>query len=207
MLTLYTVPTANGQRASIALEECDIRYDVRHVDLLAGEHRSAEMLALNPIGRMPVLAGEDDDGVPVNVYGSHAIGLYASETSGRLVPAVNERADFHTWLGILQGDLAPAFAAQFHLGVLAPERYQWGLDWYADIIRRILEATDAHLDGRAFFLDSGYTIVDVMMYPTAVTSAARLDKRLEPYPALAAWVERVAARPAVQRGMEVSGSF
>jgi len=132
MTLLYTVPTANGQRASIALEECGIDYEVRMVDLGAGEHRSEEMLGRNPFGRMPLL--EKDDGS--YVYGSMAIGLHAAGKSGRLLPAEAERDAFHHWLGVIMTDLAPAFAWQFYLAVLAPEKFEWGLAFNGDVIRR-----------------------------------------------------------------------
>ena len=78
MRTLYTVPTANGQRASVALEECGIDYAVRQIDFAKGEHRSDEVLALNPIGRLPILSDPDDDLV---VYGSLAITRWAAARS------------------------------------------------------------------------------------------------------------------------------
>ncbi len=87
MCTLNTVPTPNGKRASIALEECNLEYDIRIVDLTAGEHRSSEMLALNPVGRMPVLSVRDEPGeADRDLYGSLAIATYAAEKAGTLIP-------------------------------------------------------------------------------------------------------------------------
>lgn len=83
MRTLYTVPTANGQRASIALEECGLEFETRTVDLLTGEHRNEAMLALNPFGRMPVLQYDSGE----TIYGSMAIGMHAAERTGKLLPS------------------------------------------------------------------------------------------------------------------------
>lgn len=199
MLKLYTVPTANGQRASIALEECGLEYETRMIDLVAGEHRTAEMLAINPIGRMPVLTGVGDD--ERRIYGSLAIGQYLAETTGRLRPPDSSLAAYHEWLGIIMTDLAAAFSAQFYLGVLAPQPQAWGIGFYLDVIERILGAIDAHLRDRRYFLDDDYTLVDVIMYPTAASSIPRLERGIEPYPAISAWADRVGARGAVQRGM------
>lgn len=204
MTTLFTVPTANGQRASIALEECGLDYQTRTVDLLSGEHRGEEMLALNPFGRMPVLQIGTGPGVVKNLYGSLAIGLHAAERSGKLLPTAQKSDDFHQWIGIIMTDLMPAFSGQFYLGTLAPEPYEWGLNWYAEIIGRFLTGIDAHLADNEFFLGDDYTLVDVLMYPTAATSVARMEGGLAPYENLGKWASRVATRDAVARGMRAS---
>ena len=204
MRILYTVPTANGQRASIALEECGLDYDVQAVNLYDGEHRSAEMLELNPFGRMPVLklTGDADD--KETIYGSLAIGQYAAETSGRLLPPAKARPAFHEWVGIIMTDLVPAFAGQFYFGTLAPETFQWGIDHYREIIERFLGGIDRHLANHEYFVGSSFTLVDVLMYPTAATSVARMTEGLNPYPNLARWADAVGSRDSVRRGMEAS---
>ena len=198
MRTLYTLPTANGQRASIALEECGLEFDTRDVDLLTGEHRNEEMLALNPFGRMPVLRYDSGE----TIYGSLAIGMHAAESTGLLLPADADRNAFHHWIGVIMTDLVPAFAAQFYLGQLAPSKFQWGIDFYADIIERFLRGIDDHLADREFFLPCGYTLVDVLMYPTAATSLARFPGGLGPYPGIARWADVVGSREAVRSGMQ-----
>ncbi len=204
MLTLYTVPTANGQRASIALEECGLDYTTRHVDFTKGEHRSPDVLAVNPLGRLPVLVDESQG---LNVYGSLAIVRTVTRLAGHLQPPPGTETAADHWTGVLMTDLSPCFASQFHLGVLAPEPFHWGLDYYAEVIQRILALIDAHLADNDFFLGSEYSYVDVLMYPTAATSAARLPEGLTPYPGIERWRDTVAARPAVQRGMAASGTM
>ena len=204
MLTLYTVPTANGQRASVALEECGLEYRVRHVDFAKGEHRSEEVLELNPLGRMPFLVDAETN---LNVYGSMAIARHAAMATGHLMPPAGRETEMEHWIGIVMTDLSPAFASQFHLGVLAPEPYTWGLEYYADVIRRVFALIDDHLATREFLVGDVYTLADVLLYPTAATSAARLEGGLEAWQALGRWRDRVAARPAVARGMTASGSL
>jgi len=200
MTFLYTVPTANGQRASIALEECGVEYDVHTVDLLAGEHRNEEMLRLNPFGRMPVLAIEGGK----TIYGSMAIGLHAARQSGKLLPLESDRDNFDHWLGVIMTDLVPAFAGRFYLGTLAPEKFEWGISFYADVIERFLAAIDTHLGKTDFFLPGGYSMVDVLFYPTAATSITRMQSGLDPYPNIARYAASVGTREAVLRGMAVS---
>lgn len=204
MKTLFTVPTANGQRASVALEECGLEYETKNVDLYGGEHRSEEMLALNSFGRMPVLQIITDDGALKNIYGSLAIGMHAARQSGNLLPSAELSDDFYHWIGIIMTDLVPGFAGQFYLGTLAPEPDKWGVDWYAEIIARFLRGIDDHLSSGEYFLGDEYTLVDVLLYPTAATSVARMDGGLAPYENISRWVSRVAARDAVVRGMSIS---
>lgn len=200
MTTLYTVATANGQRASVALEECGVNYKTRMVDVFGGEHRSEEMLALNPFGRMPVLQLDSGE----TIYGSFAISMYAAQSSGRLLPCESDRNAFSHWVGIIMTDLVPAFAGQFYLGTLAPEKFDWGVEFYAEIIQRFLKGIDDHLASSEYFLAGGFSLVDLLMYPTAATSVPRIPGGLGLYPNIAAWSERVAMREAVGRGMEVS---
>ncbi len=203
MSTLLTYATANGQRASIALEECGLEYKVKSVDLIKGEHRGDEFLALNPFGRIPVYQPDGGDAI----YGSLAIGMHAANATGRLLPSDDDRDAFHHWLGIIMTDLAPAYAAQFYLGMLAPEPDEWSLNFYLDVIRRFMSSIDDHLAGNEHFLPGGYSLADVMMYPAAASSATRLPEKLEPWPNIAAWAERIGARGAVQRGMAASGEL
>jgi GST-like protein len=200
MRTLYTVPTANGQRASIALEECELEYDTRSVNLFDGEHRNKEMLALNPFGRMPVLQHGDGE----TTYGSMAIGMYAARESGRLLPSAADENAFHHWAGVIMTDLAPAFAGQFYLGTLAPEKFPWGIEFYGEIIQRFLAGIDAHLSDNEYFLDGGYSLVDVLMYPTAATSVPRIPGGLEPYSNIARWAAAIGERRAVRQGIDAS---
>jgi glutathione S-transferase len=143
-----------------------------------------------------------DDGK--TIYGSLAIGMHAARTSGVLLPPDEDMDTLMHWAGIIMTDLVPAFAGQFYLGTLAPEKFQWGLDHYAEIIGRFLRGIDDHLGTGDYFLRCGFTLADVLMYPTAATSVARMPGALESYRNIARWAERVGGRPAVLRGMEAS---
>lgn len=198
MLTLYTAPTANGQRAAIVLEEAGIGYEVRKVDLVAGEHMTPQMLSRNPAGRIPFLVA---DGPAGTIYGSLAIGHYAAQQEPALLPGPDLMPQLHRWIGIVMTDLVPAFAGQFYLGTLAPEPDKWAVDWYSGMVRRFLQVIDDHLAQERYFVGGAYSLVDALMYPTAATSVARLEGGLVNWPYLGEWVARVAERPAVQRGM------
>jgi GST-like protein len=205
MRTLNTVATPNGMRASIALEECGISYDIHRVNLMAGEHRSADMLALNPVGRMPVLSVRDEPNeADRDLYGSLAIGTYAAEKAGILVPDGEQSADYHQWIGIIMTDLAPAFSAQFYLSVLATEPQEWGVNWYREVIDHLLNVIDSHLSERDYIVGNAHSLADVMMYPTAAVSVLRLPQGIGSYSNIERWSRPIGEREAVQKGMKAS---
>lgn len=205
MLLLNTVTTANGQRASIALSECGLDYAVRKVDLLSGEHRNDDLLAINPVGRMPVLSLRDDASRPdFDLYGSLAIATWASEHTGLLAPAAEYRIEYHEWIGILMTDLAPAFATHFYLDVLANEPQTWGVECFASIIDRLLNVIEGRLAQQQYVVGESFTVADVMLYPMAASSLSRFPDGLAQFPALKAWKQRISEREGVKQGMQAS---
>jgi GST-like protein len=205
MLQLHTVPTANGFKASIMLEECGLPYTTRVYDLRAGEHLSAEYLALNAVGRLPTLVDDSgDEGRPLVVYGSAAILLYLAERTGCLLPATTAaRARVYHWLGIVASDLAPAYSGQFVFGTLAPEKLPWAIEFYDKLCLRLLAPLEQQLGRSRYLAGAEYTIADVIAYPVAAVSMRRFPGTLDGHPQIGRWAAEVGARPAVQRGMQV----
>ena len=205
MIELHTVPTGNGFKASIALEELGLPYRVRRYDLQKGEHLTADYLALNPVGRLPTIVDEDGPGGErVVVYGTAAILLYLAEKTGRLLPVpLAARARVYQWLGIVSSDLGPAYTGHFVFSLLAPEKLPWAIEFYEQLCLRLLRPMDLQLARTPFLAGEEYTIADVIAYPVAAVSALRFPGHLNDFPAIARWAAVVGARPAVQRGMRV----
>jgi GST-like protein len=204
MIHLHTVPTANGFKASIMLEEVGLPYDVRTYDLVKGEHFSAEYLALNPVARLPAIVDESASAAPIVVYGTAAILLYLAEKSGKLMPAdAAGRARVYQWLGIISSDVSPAYSGQFVFGTLAPERLPWAVDYYQKLCLRMLKPLEQQLGASRYLAGSDYTIADVIAYPVAAVSAKRYPGNLDGFPNIVRWASEVGARPAVMRGMKV----
>lgn len=204
MITLFTAATANGQKARIALEEAGLDYRQRVLDLAAGEHLDADILALNPVGRIPFLELSRDD-APGVIYGTLPIAIYAAETSGRLLPAGgSERYTVLQWAAFAATDASHAFANQFILEEMLKLRDETVLGFVHKQIGRMLGIMDRRLAGVSFLGGSGYSIADVLAYPIAATSAMRLAGRLDDYPAVMAWAERLSRRPAVARAMQTA---
>jgi GSH-dependent disulfide-bond oxidoreductase len=201
MIDLYWVPTANGQRAAIMLEETGETYRVRPVDMMRGEHRSEHYLELNPLGKVPTIV---DDETGLTVYGTLAIALYLADKRGMLLgETLPERAAVYHWAGIVASDLGPAFTGQYVFNVLAPEKLDFAIGYFDEQISRILGAVDAQLSRQPFLAGDRYTLADALAYPVAATSAQRLAEGLAPWTHIRRWAELVGQRPAVQRAMAI----
>lgn len=205
MIDLHTTPTANGYKASIMLEETGLPYTVIDYNLVRGDHMKPGYLALNPVGRVPLIVDHDaPGGEPVKVYGTAAILLYLAERSGRLMPAAPAaRARVYEWLGIVSSDIGPAYSGQFAFNVLAPEKLPWAIEFYDKLCLRLVGSMEQQLASTPWLAGDEYTIADILAYPVAAVSMKRHPGNLDGHPAIKRWAERVGSRPAVQRGMRV----
>ena len=205
MIDLYSVPTANGQRVHVMLEECGLPYTPHFVDLVGGEHLELEFQTKNPFGRAPAIVDRDGPGgQELRIFEGHAILFYLAEKSGKFYPNdLGIRTEIHAWISAISSNLSPAFAAQFWFTVLAPERNQMALDRFVAEAHRGLKTLDTHLEGRAYFVGDDYTIADIHAYPVVATSASRLDGGLGAYPSLLKWMAAISEREAVQKGMSI----
>ncbi len=209
MIECFCVPTANGQKATILLEELALDYEITQIDLRKGEHLTPEYLAMNPVGRAPTIIDRaGPGGEPLTVYGTLAIAVYLCEKAGRLVPAGGAlRAHVFQWMSFIASDLSPAFTGQFMHGVLAKIKHEDVITHYVMLAHRMLKVMDQQLSNNTFLAGDEYTAADILAYPAAVTSAARLEGGLDAYASISAWAERIGQRPGVQRGMAAAGSM
>lgn len=204
MIDLHTVPTANGYKASIMLEEVGLPYRVTSYDLLKGENLKPELLALSRVGRLPIIVDHDVAGEPLPVYGSAAILQYLAEKTGRLMPTrVRERAKVIEWLGIISSDVSPAYSGQFVFNIVAKEKLPWAIEFYDRLCQRLIQVMDDQLADTEFLAGAEYSIADILAYPVAAISMTRYPGNLDGHPHIARWASTLRARPAVQRGMSV----
>ena len=204
MITFHTVPTANGQKARIVLEETGLPYERQIVDLLAGAHKQPPYKALSPFGKAPAITDPDGpDGREIIVSETLAIAWYVAEKAGGdLLPqGPRERADFLMWASAVSSSVAGAFSTQFIATVLAPERTPWIIDRAIAECHEQLAAFDQRLASAEFMLGGRFTILDALFYPVVGNSATRLEGGLGPYPNLQRYAAFIGARPAVARGM------
>jgi len=204
MIDLHTVATANGYKASIMLEEAGLPYRVTAYDLLKGENFKPELLAINRVGRLPVIVDHDVAGEPLAVYGSAAILQYLAEKIGRLLPKeIRARARVQQWIGIISSDIAPAYSGQFVFNVVAREKQPWAMAFYDRLCIRMAQTLEDQLATTPFLAGDDYSIADILAYPVAAVSMKRYPGNLDGHPNIARWAAVLGARPAVQRGMLV----
>ena len=200
MIRLYTAPTPNGRKVSIALEELGVPYEVTRVDINADEHPTAEFLALTPNHKIPVL---DDDGLVI--WESGAILLHLAEKFGKLLPAdPRGRMEAIQYAFFQTGGFGPnlgRLAAQLRRP--AEERNQEMVEIFGAEIDRLMGVLGRILDDGRPFLAGEYSIGDIMHYGWLAPVLGLKAPALMSRPRVLAWVERIAERPAVQRGMAV----
>ncbi|MCA3585777.1 glutathione S-transferase family protein [Phenylobacterium sp.] len=206
MIELWSVPTANGQKVHIALEEAGLPYRATMVDLTKGEHRTPEFLALNPFGKTPVMRDPDGPGGrPLVLAETLAIAWYAAEKGANGLtsddPAI--RAEQMMWASAISSSVAMPFAMQFFATQLAPTPDPWLIETMTGGARRSLDVFEARLADRAWVCGEAISVVDCLLFPVVATSAKRLEGWLDAYPSLRRWHDDTASRPAVQRGMAV----
>jgi glutathione S-transferase len=196
-ITLFTAPTPDGYKISIALEELGIAYQVKPLDLAKGEQKSAAFLKLNPNGKVPAIV---DDGF--GVMESGAILVWLAEKTGQLLPAdPRARSEALQWLMLQVGGLGPMMGQANLFGHYWPEKLPAVQARYLAEVRRLLAILDARLADRDYLAGS-YSIADIAHFCWART-AGWTGVDIAPFPHLSAWIERIAARPAVQRGLKV----
>lgn len=205
MIDLYLAGTANGLRASVALEEAGLPYRAHRLDLTKGEQRAPEYLKINPAGLIPAIVDPaGPDGRPLTLTQSGAIVLYAAEKSGRLLPRDGAgRAAAMQWFMQAATDVATASGTIFQLEMRTPEKSAANVSYFKTRLLGFFTVVDQHLAGREF-LAGEFSVADVLLYPNFFARKALIDET-GGFANLQRWAATVAARPAVQRGMKAAG--
>ncbi|HEX9859336.1 MAG TPA: glutathione S-transferase N-terminal domain-containing protein [Paracoccaceae bacterium] len=205
-IQLYSLPTPNGVKVSIALEEMGLAYDAHLVDFATNDQLSPEFLSLNPNNKIPVIIDPDGpDGAPLTLFESGAILIYLAEKSGKLLPAAN-RYEVLQWLMFQMGGIGPMFGQLGFFHHFAGKEIEdpRPKERYRAEAARLLKVLDGALTGREW-IAGDYSIADIAIAPWLRTlrdyyQAADLAgwNDLQNLPA---YLERFLARPAVQRGL------
>ena len=211
-LELWYWPTPNGWKVSIALEEMGLPYEVKPVNIGAGEQFTPEFLAISPNNRMPALVDpEGPDGKPLSIFESGAILQYLANKSGQFYPTdIRARAEVDQWLFWQVGGLGPMAGQTHHFRQYAPalikdqRQIAYGVRRYTDETNRLYGVLNKRLADRDY-VAGDYSIADMAIWPWILPGPQGQD--LEDFPHLKAWMERVGARPAVQAGRAVGNEL
>jgi GST-like protein len=210
-LQLYSLPTPNGVKVSIALEEIGLPYEPHAIDIGKNESWTPEFLSLNPNGKIPAIIDPDGPGgKPLGLFESGAILLYLGEKTGKLLPSdPARRYETIQWVFFQMAFIGPMFGQVGFFHKFAGKAYEdkRPRDRYAAEARRLLGVVERQLAAQAWIAGDGYTVADIATFPWinnlvtfyGASELVGFADFVHTQRALAAFL----ARPAVQRGLLV----
>jgi GST-like protein len=208
-LQLYSLPTPNGVKVSIMLEEIGLPYEPHTINIGQNESWTPEFLSLNPNGKIPAIIDPDGPGgKPLGLFESGAILLYLAEKTGKLLPAdAARRYETIQWVFFQMAFIGPMFGqlGYFHKFAGREIEDKRPLARYRDEVKRLLGVLETRLNGREWIMGEDYTIADVASLGWVRNLIGFYNAgELVEYDKLSnvpVWLERCLARPAVQRGL------
>ena len=202
-IDLYFWPTPNGHKITIALEEMDLPYAVHPINIGKGDQFNADFLKIAPNNKMPAIVDPDGPGdEPLSLFESGAILQYLARKSGKFGGTTpREQAEVEQWLMWQMGGLGPMAGQAHHFLNYAPEDVPYGKKRYTDEVHRLYSVLDKQVETREF-VAGDFSIADMAIYPWARLWENQAQD-ISDFPHMAKYLERVAARPAVERGMAV----
>jgi len=210
-LQLYSLPTPNGVKVSIALEELGLPYEPHLVSFDTNDQMSPEFLSLSPNNKIPAILDPDGPGgKPLALFESGAILVYLAEKTGRLVPK-DTAARYETlqWVMFQMGGIGPMFGQVGFFVKFAGKDFEdkRPRDRYANEAKRLLGVLDQRLEGRAWIMDDEYTIADIATFPwvrnlVGFYGAGELVE-FSRFTNVRRALETFFERPAVQRGLKI----
>jgi GSH-dependent disulfide-bond oxidoreductase len=210
-LQLYSLPTPNGVKVSIMLEEIALPYEVYLVDFNKDDQKTPEFLSLNPNGKIPAIIDPNGPGgKPLGLFESGAILQYLADKTGKLLPTdAARRWQAIQWLHFQMGGIGPMFGQLgfFHKFAGKEIADKRPLERYVNESKRLLGVIESRLAGRQWIMDDEYTIADISMLGWVRNLigfyGARELVAFEGFGNVSAWLDRGLARPAVKRGLEI----
>ncbi|MFL5236830.1 MAG: glutathione S-transferase family protein [Rhizomicrobium sp.] len=211
LLQLYSLPTPNGVKVSIMLEEIGLPYEVHLIDFGKDAQKTPEFLSLNPNGKIPaILDPNGPGGKPLPLFESGAILQYLAEKTGKLLPQdAARRYQTIQWVHFQMGGIGPMFGQVGFFHKFAGKDFEdkRPLERYVNESKRLLGVMETHLAGRQWFMDDDYTIADISMLGwvrnlVGFYGAGGLVE-FSQFKSVGAWLERALAREAVQCGLNI----
>jgi GSH-dependent disulfide-bond oxidoreductase len=204
MFEVYSWATPNGHKVHIMLEECGLPYKAIPVDIGAGDQFTPEFLAISPNNKIPALVDPDGpDGKPMALFESGAILLYLAGKTGRLMPSdVRGKYEVLQWLMFQMGGVGPMLGQAHHFRIYAPKKFDYAVDRYTNEAKRLYGVMNKRLAQSKYLGGKDYSIADIAVFPW-LRSWKNQGIDWADHPHLKGWFDEIAARPAVQRGVDV----
>ena len=208
MIDVYSWPTPNGHKVHIMLEECGLRLGrdwlAHPVDIGKGDQFQPEFLKISPNNKIPALVDPNGpDGKPISLFESGAILVYLAGKTGKFLPK-SDRAKYEVlqWLMFQMGGVGPMLGQAHHFRIYAPEKIDYAYNRYTNEAKRLYGVMNKQVSQHKYIAGNSYSIADIAIFPW-LRSWKNQGIDWADYPALKDWFDRIEARPAVQRGVQV----
>ena len=210
-LQLYSFPTPNGVKVSIALEELGLDYEAHLINIGKDDQKLPEFLSLNPNGKIPAIIDPNGpNGKPIGLFESGAILVYLAEKTGKLIPDTEpERLKCLQWLFFQMGGVGPMFGQFGHFFKFAKDKItdSYPTERYTSETRRLLQVLNGHLEGKNYLLGDEYTIADIATFPWVRTVRdfymGGEAVGLSDFSYVVNWLDHCLAKPATERGLNI----
>ncbi|MEM7798821.1 MAG: glutathione S-transferase N-terminal domain-containing protein [Chloroflexota bacterium] len=202
MIKLYLWTTPNGRKPLILLEELGVPYEMIPIRL-NGQQKTPEYLAINPNGRIPSMIDEPEDGEPITVFESGAIMIYLAEKYGQFLPSAEPaRSTVIQWVMFQMGGIGPMLGQYYHFKN-ASENLPYAINRYLNETERLYGVLEIRLSEAEYLGGDDYSIADMITYPW-VYRTSNFGFEADKFPNVERWIKALAARPAVEKAMNIS---
>lgn len=206
MIDLYYWGTPNGHKISIALEEMGLKYQIFPINILENDQFQSAFLAISPNNKIPAMVDQEGpDGQPISIFESGAILQYLGRKTGMFYPTDEiKRIQVEQWLMWQMGGLGPMLGQNHHFSRFAPERIAYATERYVNESKRLYGVLNKQLVGQDYVAGE-YSIADMAIFPWLLRHDWQ-QINLADYPEVAKYIDRLNARPAVQKALAIQVS-
>ena len=206
MIDLYYWGTPNGHKISIALEEMGLEYQIIPIDILENDQFQSDFLAISPNNKIPAIVDQDGpNGRAISIFESGAILQYLGRKTGLFYPDDEvKRIQVEQWLMWQMGGLGPMLGQNHHFSRFAPERIAYATERYVNESKRLYGVLNKQLVGQEYVAGE-YSIADMAIFPWLLRHDWQ-QITLEDYPEVSKYIDRLNARPAVQKALAIQVS-
>jgi len=208
MIDLYALTSPNVQKIFIMLEECELPYNTKLVDVWKGDHFTPEFAKINPLQKIPAIVDNDGPGgKPYAVIESGAILMYLAEKTGKFIPHDPvKRYDTIQWLMVQMANVGPMCGQLVHFSKFSPPGNDYGNSRYRTTVNKLYELYDQRLAAQPYVTGSDYTIADIAAFPW-LRNVGLLAIDLGKWPNVKKWIDTIEARDAVKRAYAKIGAI
>ncbi|MDR3478307.1 MAG: glutathione binding-like protein [Gammaproteobacteria bacterium] len=205
MIDLYYWTTPNGHKITIFLEEAGIPYQIKPVNIGAGDQFKPEFLRISPNNKMPAIVDQKpaDHSAPLSIFESGAILLYLADKTKKFIPEdLHGRNEVIEWLFWQAAGLGPMAGQNHHFTQYAPEKIPYAIDRYVKETARLYAVLDKQL-AKKEFIAGKYSIADMASFPWVKLYDKQMQN-IEDFPHIKRWLDLMMERPAVKKAYAIA---